>query len=95
MKGGNTVTQQNLQIVPINPNEEVTNTIFVTIDGDDFQIKLAALGLDFDASESQIMDRIVPIVEEEFNTNIRDLYKVRKAINSQNIYIIPSSTAGW
>ena len=85
---------QELQIVTINPNEEVTGTIFVTIDGDDFQVKLASLGLDFDSSESEIMDKVVPIVQEEFNTDINDLYKVRKAVNNQNVYIIPNSTAG-
>lgn len=81
-------------ITPLNPNESVENKIFVTIDGEDWQKDLGEVGLSFDSSEQEIMARIAPMIREEYNEDITDLYKIRKATNSQNIYIIPNSTAG-
>jgi hypothetical protein len=40
------------------------------------------------------MERLTPIIQEEFNQDISDTFKIRKAVNSQNIYIIPNSVAG-
>jgi len=82
------------EIVPINPDSTVENKIFVTIDGEDWQKDLDAIGLTFESSEQEIMERIVPMIREEYNEDITDLYKVRKATNTQNIYVIPNSTAG-
>jgi len=90
------MTQRN-EIVPINitPLEDtVTNKIFVTINGQDWQKDLEDLGLSFTASEEEIMNIVVPTIQEEFNQDISDSYKVRKAVNNQNIYVIPSSVAG-
>ena len=78
----------------INPSDEATNKVFVTIHGRDWQRSLEDVGLSFDSSDSEIMERIAPIVQEEFNEDITDLYKIRKATNSQNIFIIPNSVAG-
>lgn len=81
-------------ITPLNPNESVENKLFVTINGEDWQKDLEEVGLSFDSSEQEIMERIVPMIREEFNEDITDLYKIRKATNSQNIYVIPNSVAG-
>lgn len=81
-------------IRPIDPDNTAQNKIFVTINGQDWQRDLSDIGLSFDSSESEIMNRIVPMIEEEFNQNIENLYKIRKATNNQNIYVIPNSTAG-
>ena len=78
----------------MNPDDTVKNRVFVTIEGEDWQHDLSSLGLTFDSSEEEIMDMIVPLIEEEFDVTIRDLYKVRKATNNQNIFVIPNSTAG-
>ena len=78
----------------LNPDDTVTHKVFVTIDGQDWQRNLSDVGLSFDSSEAEIMDVIVPLIEEEFDTNIRDLYKIRKATNNENIFIIPNSVAG-
>jgi len=91
------MTQSNdvvpVTFVPIEDN--VTNKIFVTVNGQDWQKDLNELGLSFDSSEEAIMDIVVPTIQEEFNQDISDSYKVRKAVNSQNIYVIPSSVAGY
>lgn len=81
-------------ITPLNPNESVENKLFVTINGEDWQKDLEEVGLSFDSSEQEIMERITPMIREEFNEDITDLYKIRKATNSQNIYVIPNSVAG-
>lgn len=90
------MTNENLpaHIELIGPDNTVTQKVFVTIDGQDWQRDLSALGLSFDSSEQEIMDIIVPLIEEEFGTDIRDLYKIRKATNNQNVFIIPNSVAG-
>jgi hypothetical protein len=81
-------------ITPLDPDNTAQNKIFVTINGQDWQRNLSEIGLSFDSSESEIMRSIVPMIEEEFNQNIENLYKIRKATNNQNIYVIPNSTAG-
>jgi len=81
-------------ITPLNVSDDIRNKIFVTIDGRDWQKDLSELGLTFDSSERDIMSRLTPLIQEEFNQDISDTYKIRKAINSQNIYVIPNSTAG-
>jgi hypothetical protein len=78
----------------LNPDNTTRERLFVTIEGQDWQRSLEELNLTFDSSEQEIMDAIVPLIQEEFNTDIRDLYKIRKATNNQNIFIIPNSTAG-
>lgn len=78
----------------LNPDNTVREKVFVTIEGQDWQRDLNELGLTFDSSEQEIMEVIVPLIEEEFDTNIRDLYKIRKATNNQNVFIIPNSVAG-
>ncbi|HRZ18589.1 MAG TPA: hypothetical protein P5136_00905 [Methanofastidiosum sp.] len=78
----------------VNPNAEVTDRIFVTVEGQDYQRSLSELGLSFDATEREIMDQITPVINEEFGVNIRNHYKIRKAVSNRNIYVIPSSVAG-
>jgi len=81
-------------ITPLNVSDDIRNKIFVTIDGRDWQKDLSEIGLTFDSSEDEIMEKLSPIIQEEFNQNISDSYKIRKAVNSQNIYAIPASVAG-
>jgi enterochelin esterase-like enzyme len=81
-------------ITPLNVSDDIRNKIFVTIDGRDWQKDLSELGLTFDSSERDIMSRLTPLIQEEFNQDISDAYKIRKAVNSQNIYCIPNSVAG-
>lgn len=73
---------------------KITDKIFVTINGQDFQKNLSELGLSIDSSEEEVMRVIIPIIQEEFNENISDTYKMRKSVNNRNIFIIPNSTAG-
>ena len=81
-------------ITPLQVDDNVHNKIFVTIDGRDWQKDLSELGLTFSSSEREIMECLTPIIQEEFNQDISGTFKIRKAVNSQNIYIIPNSVAG-
>jgi hypothetical protein len=73
---------------------EVTDTLFVTLDGGSFQRSLDLLGLTIDSSESEIISTIAPAVLEQFGIDIREDFKARKDTPGRNIFIIPASTAG-
>ena len=79
-------------------NTDVNNKIITCIEGDDWIQDYSVFGLNFDNNEQEILEAIGPAIEEKFHVSIKDgdnyLYKVRKAVDSQNIYIIPNSTAG-
>ncbi len=83
----------------VDPSAETSsNTLFMVLEGQDYQVKLDRLGLSFDSSENEILTQIRPMIQEIYNVDIQRngnwLYKVRKATNSQNIHVIPNSTAG-
>ena len=78
----------------LNIDDNTKNKIFVTIEGEEFQKDYRELGIDFNSSESEIMNKIIPIINELYNVDITGLYKVRKTTTNENIFIIPNSTAG-
>ena len=86
-------------IVPLETQKELpTNSIILCIANKDWAIDYNQYGLTFDSSDSEILERLQGLIEENFGESIKDngnwLYKTRKAIDSRNIYIIPNSTAG-
>ena len=76
----------------------VTNKIIACIAGSDWIKDYSDYDLTFNNSDNEILERLAPVLEEQFNVSIKDdngwLYKTRKATESQNVYIIPNSTAG-
>jgi hypothetical protein len=82
-------------ITPINNiNDSIKNKLFVVIEGEEIQFDYRTLGLTFESSEEEIMNKIVPIVQEDKGVDITDTYKVRKSITNENIFIYPNSVAG-
>ena len=82
-------------IIPIEVEDDtVRNRIFVTVDGEEVQISLEDANISFEDSESDIMSRVAPMVEEQTGADITDSFKIRKMVDSHNIFIIPNSTAG-
>lgn len=73
---------------------DITGKVLVTVEGRNFISDLHAVGLTIDSSDHEIMAAMIPVVREAIGVNISDRYKVRKAVDSQNIYIVPNSTAG-
>ena len=86
------------EVVQVGTQSNPTNKIIVAISGDDLFLNYSDYGLSFDSSESDILARINPIIQEQFGQSLesggRWTYKTRKATASQNVYIIPNSTAG-
>ena len=78
--------------------EQIQNKIIIAVAGQDRHVDFADFGLTFESNDTEILESIGPMVHETFNVNIMDrgqwLYKVRRALDNQNIYIIPNSTAG-
>jgi hypothetical protein len=77
---------------------EVTNKIIVSIAGEDEFLEYAQFGLSFQSSEEDILNAIRPLIREKHGQDLMGsgqwLYKTRKATSSQNIHVIPNSTAG-
>jgi len=84
----------NSNVIPLNLNDSVKNKLFIVIEGEEIQLDYASLDLTFDSSENEIMDKVIPIVQEQKDIDITGLYKVRKAVDNQNIFCFPNSTAG-
>lgn len=82
------------QAISLFDDTTVQKKIFVTVNGTEFQRDYDIMGLSFDSSEQEIMDRIIPVIKEEHGVDITGLYKVRKTRNNRNIFVIPNSTAG-
>lgn len=74
--------------------EEVTSKLIVTIQGQDYIRDLNFFGLTFDSSEDEIISAVAPAIQEEYDVDITSYYKVRKATNTENVYVIPNSVAG-
>jgi hypothetical protein len=89
------MTQQNDMpaIVNISP-AELRETIIVSIEGQDWIRPFSAFNISFQSTESEILEAIAPAILEDYGTDIKNYYKVRKAVNSQNIHVIPTSVAG-
>lgn len=68
--------------------------VIVTVEGNDFIKDLSDYGLSFESNDRDVIDALAPVIREEFGVDISDYYKVRKAVNNRNVYIIPSSVAG-
>jgi len=66
--------------------------------GHDFQKKLEDLGLSFESTDDEVLSTIRPLIQEAFNIDIKNgsewLFKVHRADDRGNFYIIPNSVAG-
>ncbi len=83
-----------LHVMPLDQMQNVTGKVIVTMQGNDFIGDLDFFGLTMATPERDVINRMSPVIEEQFGVLIRGAYKVRKALNSANIYIIPNSVAG-
>lgn len=85
------------EAVPI----EQTNEVIVTLDGRDERIPMENLGVNMESTPREILDAVAGVIEEAEGT--RDgyedayndyTYTVRKAMNSNTIYVYPKPVAG-
>ena len=73
--------------------------VVITVEGRDIRIPMDSLSVNIDSSERIILDAIMPVVRDNENLDIRDgygtyTYTVRKALNSNTIYVYPKPVAG-
>ena len=78
--------------------ETPVNKLVICMEGKDTYWNYQDYNLNFDSLEETVLSTLQPAIEEHFGNSIKDhtgwLYKTRKATESQNIYLIPNSTAG-
>ena len=70
------------------------NMIIVTVDGQDMHMPMASYGITMESNPSDVLSAVSPAVLEQTGVDISSYYKVSKAVNSDNIYVIPASVAG-
>ncbi len=73
-----------------------TGQILITLESEEKTYQYDALGLTYDSTDSEILDAVAPIVEEETGVDILEegLFTVKKVESSHNIFIFPKSPAG-
>lgn len=73
--------------------------VIITMEGQDTNIPMRSLDLTIDSTEAEILRAIRPVMREQRGLDISDdrgeiSYTVRKAMNSNKIYIYPKPVAG-
>ena len=84
---------------PVVAGNEVRNEIIVTMDGRDISIPLDSVGINLQNSDREILDAIRPVMQTREGFDMSDSrgefsYSVRKAMNSNTIYVYPKPVAG-
>lgn len=85
------MTQDN--VVALNQTD---GDLVIVVDGKEVSISLAQVGLTINSSETSILETAEGQLSEmgQDVSDIHSLYKVHKAFDTGNIYIIPNSVAG-
>lgn len=86
-------------VAEVNVVDEVRNEVVITVNGNDTRIPMGSLSLTIDSSERDILNAVRPIIQGREGLDIQDdtgvySYTVRKASNSNTIYIYPKPVAG-
>ncbi len=78
--------------------ERPLGQVIVTVESQDRTYSFDQLSVNFDSSNEEILAAVQPIILEDTGVNISEddenLYTVKKAENSGNIYVFPKSPAG-
>ena len=82
-------------------NEELRNEVIVTLDGRDIPTPMDSLDVNMESTPNEILTAVRGIIEEAEGTadGYQDAYgdftyAVRKAMNSNTIYVYPKPVAG-
>lgn len=83
----------------VNTLDEIRNEVVITVNARDIRIPMESLGLTIDSSDRDILNEVRPIIQGREGLDIQDdtgsySYTVRKATNSNSIYIYPKPVAG-
>ena len=79
--------------------ETIRNEVIVTMGGRDIPLPFDSVGVDMDSAEADIISAVRPIISESEGVDLSDehgdvAFTVRKAINSNTIYVYPKPVAG-
>lgn len=79
--------------------ENASHEVVITLDGRDVRIPMDNIGISIESTEREIIDAVRPVVQEEHQIDIDDengrvSFTVRKAINSDTIYVYPKPVMG-
>ena len=88
-----------IEIEDVEVVNEIRNEVIITVNGNDIRVPMDSLGLDIDSSDRDILNEVRPIIQGREGIDIQDDtgvygYTVRKAMNSNSIYIYPKPVAG-
>jgi len=77
----------------------ITNEVIITLNGRDIRIPMASLSLNMESGVGAILDAVRPVIRADENVDIQDergdySFTVRKAVNSNTIYVYPKPVAG-
>lgn len=80
-------------------NSTPTGEVIVTLSDRELHFGYDQLSVNFNSTESEIIDALQPILLEEEGFDITEnqddgLYTIKKVEQSQNVYVFPKSTAG-
>lgn len=83
----------------VNATDEIRNEVIITVNGRDIRVPMESLNLEINSPERDILNAIRPIIQGREGLDIQDndgafSYTVRKAMNSNSIYIYPKPVAG-
>jgi hypothetical protein len=97
---GNNMTNA-IDNMELSDNATLRNEVIVTLEGKDINIPMDSLQVSIDSSSNDILNAVKDIIQEsEGNTEGYEdaygnyTYTVRKALNSNTIYVYPKPVAG-
>jgi len=78
---------------------ETPGEIIVTLASEDRRYSYDNLSVGYNSTDEEILDALGPVLLEETGFDIRDElrngdFTIKRADNSQSIYVFPKSTAG-
>lgn len=73
--------------------------IIVTLASEDKHFSYDRLSVGYESTDQEVLDALAPVLLEEEGFDIRNeltngAFTIKRADNSQNIYVFPKSTAG-
>ncbi len=73
--------------------------ITITLESEERKIQYEGLEINFDSTDSEIVEALSPMLEEDVGINLKEEFDngnwmIKKIDDSENIYIFPKSTAG-
>ena len=83
----------------ISNTDEIRNEVVITTNGRDIRIPMDTLGVTIDSSDRDVLNVVRPVIQGREGLDIQDdtgiySYTVRKALNSNSIYVYPKPVAG-